>query len=72
MVGGWAYCLVSCYIGFQERIRLAQYILEINCCYPQKNNTLKFNDSSALLCTGFRQDFLPCVKVDTKWIHIVR
>jgi hypothetical protein len=21
---------------------------------------------------GFRQDFLPCVLVDTKWIHIVR
>ncbi len=24
------------------------------------------------LCTGFRQDFLPRVLVDTKWIYIVR
>ncbi len=24
------------------------------------------------LCTGFRQEFLPRVLVDTKWIHIVR
>ncbi len=21
------------------------------------------------LCTGFRQDFLPRVRVDTKWVH---
>jgi len=24
------------------------------------------------LCTGFGQDFLPHVQVDTKWIYIVR
>jgi hypothetical protein len=26
-------------------------------------------DKNMYLCTGFRQDFLPCVQVDTKWVH---
>ncbi len=58
----------SCEIQFKDLIYPLKYIVGRDSIDLRANQVR----DNMCLCTGFRQDFLPRVLVDTKWIYMAR